>query len=404
MKKFKLFIAILAIMSANVAISQWNSNGNNIFNTNTGNVGIGNNSPSNLLHVQKNMTEPMITVQNLGGFGGATYSMIDDASGANWKFKATLSGGFKIRDHANSLDVFVIEPNSAANVLYIKSGGSIGVGTATPSTSAIVEINSSSKGFLLPRMTKSQRDAIQSPQEGLLIFNLTTGCFDYYLGGSWKSFCGATEPSFQCGMKITDSRDGKIYNTVQIGTQCWMAENLNIGTRVNGSENQLNNDIFEKYCYDDDETNCDEFGGMYQWNEAMQYTTQEGSQGICPIGWHVPADQDWCVLTTFIDETVNCGATGFSGTDAGLKMKATTSWISNGNGTNLSGFTALAGGYRDEYGNFEIIGINASFFTSTEYSSTIIFTRGLVNNNDAIARNYGADSKISGQYVRCVMD
>jgi hypothetical protein len=63
--------------------AQWNASGNNIYNTNTGNVGIGNSSPTTLLHVQKNMTEPTITVQNLGGSGGATYTMIDNASGAN---------------------------------------------------------------------------------------------------------------------------------------------------------------------------------------------------------------------------------------------------------------------------------------------------------------------------------
>ena len=115
MKKISLLIIILAFSGMNGAIGQWSTSGNNIYNTNTGNVGIGNSAPSTLLHVAKNMTEPTITVQNLGGIGGATYTMMDNVSGANWKFKATNSGGFKIRDHANSLDVFVIEPNSIAN-------------------------------------------------------------------------------------------------------------------------------------------------------------------------------------------------------------------------------------------------------------------------------------------------
>lgn len=94
MKKLTFFFVILAFFGLNEATAQWNVNGSNIYNTNSGNVGIGNNSPTTLLHVQKNMIEPMITVQNLGGTGGATYTMFDDASGANWKFKATLSGGF----------------------------------------------------------------------------------------------------------------------------------------------------------------------------------------------------------------------------------------------------------------------------------------------------------------------
>jgi hypothetical protein len=66
---------------------------------------------------------------------------------------------------------------------------------------------------------------------------------------------------------------GQIYNTVAIGYQCWLKENLNIGTRINGSQNQTDNGIIEKYCYDDNESNCDEYGGLYQWDEMMQYTT-----------------------------------------------------------------------------------------------------------------------------------
>ncbi len=97
-----------------------------------GNVGIGNNAPGTLLYVAKNMGEPTITIRNLGGGGGATYSMVDDLSGADWKFKATTYGGFKIRDHANLMDVLVIEPNSAANAIYIKGGGNVGIGTGTP--------------------------------------------------------------------------------------------------------------------------------------------------------------------------------------------------------------------------------------------------------------------------------
>ena len=100
----------------------------------SGNVGIGNNAPGTLLYVAKNMGEPTITIRNLGGGGGATYSMVDDFSGANWKFKATTYGGFKIRDQANALDVITIEANSAANALYFLTGGNIGMGTTTPST------------------------------------------------------------------------------------------------------------------------------------------------------------------------------------------------------------------------------------------------------------------------------
>ncbi len=141
MKTLKLLLVlsmVLVYSVLNEVAAQWNYNGTSIYNTNSGNVGIGNDSPNSLLYVAKNMGEPAITVRNMGGGGGATYSMIDDISGANWKFKATSTGGFKIRDQANALDVMIIEPNSAANVLYINAAGNIGIGEANPATKLAV--------------------------------------------------------------------------------------------------------------------------------------------------------------------------------------------------------------------------------------------------------------------------
>ena len=100
---------------------------------------------------------------------------------------------------------------------------------------------------------------------------------------------------------------GQTYQIVQIGSQTWFAENLNIGTRINGNNNQIENGIIEKFCYDNLESNCNIYGGLYQWNEAMQYVTTERHQGICPNGWHVPSDNDWTVLTDYI--IANIGAT-----------------------------------------------------------------------------------------------
>jgi hypothetical protein len=135
MKTVKITLSIvvlLAFFGFNETFGQWAADGANIHNTNAGNVGIGGFPAITLLHVQKNMTEPNIRVQNLGGSGGATFQMIDNASGADWKFKATLSGGFKIRDNANGLDVIQVEPNSAANALFINAAGYVGIGTNNP--------------------------------------------------------------------------------------------------------------------------------------------------------------------------------------------------------------------------------------------------------------------------------
>ncbi|HNS47171.1 MAG TPA: hypothetical protein PKH94_08030, partial [Bacteroidales bacterium] len=116
-----------------------------------------------------------------------TYAMVDDLSGADWKFKATMYGGFKIRDHANSLDVIVIEPNSAANVINIRTGGNVGVGTATPHSSAKLEVNSGNAGFLPPRLTTSERNNIPGPAAGLVIYNVDEQCLNVYNGTAWLS-------------------------------------------------------------------------------------------------------------------------------------------------------------------------------------------------------------------------
>lgn len=180
--RFIIIISGLVILAySNKVICQWDFNGNHIYNTNTANISIGSDSPLTLLHFQKNMTEPTITVQNLGTNGGATYSMIDNASGAYWKFKATNVGGFKIRDNANLLDVVVIEPSSFAYALCIKTTNNIGIGTSTPDISAIVDLNSTSKGLLLPRMTQEEFIAIPGPADGLILFNTPDNKFYVYI-------------------------------------------------------------------------------------------------------------------------------------------------------------------------------------------------------------------------------
>src|ERR1035437_6043772 len=74
---------------------------------------------------------------------------------------------------------------------------------------------------------------------------------------------------------------GKTYHTVLIINQCWLKENLDIGTRIDGSVEQTNNNTIEKYCINDDLAYCTTYGGLYQWNEAMQYVNTPGIQGIC---------------------------------------------------------------------------------------------------------------------------
>jgi uncharacterized protein (TIGR02145 family) len=122
-----------------------------------------------------------------------------------------------------------------------------------------------------------------------------------------KNIIVQVAPVFTCGNNLNDIRDNKVYSTVQIGTQCWMQKNLNYGTSLLGAIEQTDNCINEKYCYSDNTANCTLYGGLYQWDELMAYTTSPGAQGLCPPGWHVPTQSDWNTLFTFYQEQALAG-------------------------------------------------------------------------------------------------
>jgi uncharacterized protein (TIGR02145 family) len=215
-----------------------------------------------------------------------------------------------------------------------------------------------------------------------------------------------TLSSFNCGTRLLDSRDGKTYLTVQIGNQCWFAENLNVGIRIDGTNDQLNNAIIEKYCYDNSESNCNLLGGLYQWDEMMQYSITEMTQGICPVGWHIPSDYEWKVMemTLGMDPTV-ANAAGWRGTVEGGKLKAagTQYWDSPNTGaTNSSQFTALPSGDRTSTGTFESLGYFTDFWTSTFIIDTQCWYRYLDADHSQIYRIDG--NRKFGTPVRCVKD
>lgn len=208
---------------------------------------------------------------------------------------------------------------------------------------------------------------------------------------------------FECDYSLFDLRDGQAYNTVQIGSQCWMAENLNIGIMLDNSVGQTDNATIEKYCYNGISVNCDLYGGLYQWNEMMQYFTVEGNQGICPEGWHVPTDDEWCTLENEADAgTIECSTVGLRGTDAGgnLKEAGTSHWYSPNTGaTDSRSFTSLPGGGCNASGNSFSAGADANFWSSTGSGSNG-WIRQLAHDHAQIDRY--ATSKEYGLSIRCV--
>jgi len=202
---------------------------------------------------------------------------------------------------------------------------------------------------------------------------------DYKAGKKIAVSGDILEPIDLCGQDFKDERDNKYYSTVRIGDQCWMAENLNIGTKLYFDYYEFNtstdNSIIEKYCYNSLESNCDTYGGMYQWNEAMNYITTEGAQGICPDGWHIPSLDDWTTLTTYIGSSYKCDESPYyiakafaSNYDWTLSEEFSCIVGNNLSTNNYSGFNALPTGVirsLDIGGESVYIKESAGFWSST---------------------------------------
>ncbi len=199
----------------------------------------------------------------------------------------------------------------------------------------------------------------------------------------------------------TITYDFQIYNTVLIGTQCWLKENLNAGVKVSGS--QTNNGVIEKYCYDNDETYCDEYGGLYKWNEMMQYTTAPAAQGICPDGWHIPTEFEWQDLEFYLGMApCQIEWPGWRGVNEGWKLKSTFGWNNNGNGIDSVGFRGLPAGHRPPDGLFADLTIYACWWSSTEKPVNDAYCRLLKDEFIKINRKFLPMTW--GISVRCLKD
>jgi len=183
---------------------------------------------------------------------------------------------------------------------------------------------------------------------------------------------------------------GKIYNTVRIGDQCWLKENLDVGTMIQGDLNQTNNGTIEKYCYSNDPNNCNILGGLYQWDEMMQYSTTPGVQGICPPGWHVPTLAEFQTLSSAV------GGDGNS-------LKAVGQGTGSGAGTNTSGFSALlAGDCWPPDSIFQLLGMYGFYWSSTEVNTTNVHNMFLSFDHTGI--NFHNEHKSWGFSIRCLKD
>jgi uncharacterized protein (TIGR02145 family) len=286
------------------------------------------------------------------------------------------------------------------------NGQNVGIGanTFTPDNSALLELQSTNSGLLLPRMTTAQRDAISNPAQSLLIFNTTSECFETYINNRWRQIW--------CNCGTTVIYNGVIYNTIQIGDQCWMKENLRT-TKYNNSDSIPNVTDASAWtsttsgaycCYSNNTSNCTTYGALYNW-----YAVNTGK--LCPSGWHVPSDAEWTTLTDYLSANSTYWCESNSSYIA-KSLASTTSWNSStttcavGNdlsANNSTGFSALPGGYRYySGGSFGTLGNYGYWWSSTENDGSHAWYRNLTYGNANVSRNNY--NKRGGFSVRCLRD
>lgn len=207
---------------------------------------------------------------------------------------------------------------------------------------------------------------------------------------------------------LTDLRDGQTYRIVAIGSQVWMAENLNY-------------EVEHSFCYDDFENNCTKYGRLYVWSASVGKTEDEcgcgnkcsllsgNIQGVCPSGWHLPSRAEWDTLVTAVGGEVL----------AGKNLKTSSRWGPNGNGTDSFGFSALPAGYwgmeivgrgnsvlhfEPGYAQpyYDSMGDYTAFWSSTEFDESLAYSINLTTDYDDV-KLYPMP-KYLGYSIRCVKD
>jgi uncharacterized protein (TIGR02145 family) len=187
---------------------------------------------------------------------------------------------------------------------------------------------------------------------------------------------------FVCGGKMKDVRTNKDYQTIKIGSQCWMAENLNYGSDIVSTQYQFDNCIPEKYCYGNNPVNCTNYGGLYQWDELMAYNAAPGLQGLCPPGWHVPTEGEWTLLFS------NYVNNGF----AGSPLKA----------SGYSGFNALIAGVNFFNQDFTFNNFAGMYWSGNSDGPFKAWAHGMNYYDPSVS--FYPSSRSNAFFVRCIMN
>jgi uncharacterized protein (TIGR02145 family) len=310
---------------------------------------------------------------------------------------------FRFTPGSGNLYFFTARWQGQSSTIKILHSGLISGGTST-----LAHIGSEDTSPQLKAMKDIQSFSF-TPGDELLYIGyadvLQSGMLDAPEESQTCTFQFAT--NIPCPGTPTVEYEGQLYNTIQIFSQCWLKENLNVGTIIDGTIEQSNNATIEKYCYNNEPDSCTKYGGLYQWDEMMQYTSQQGTQGICPPGWHLPKDEEWKVLEGSVDSLYGIGHNfwneyGYRGTDVGKNLKTTSGWTDNGNGTDRFGFSCLPAGIRFADGDFRFIESFGFYWSSTAGSNDNLWYRIFDSRYPTVDRIESMGE--GGLSVRCLRD
>jgi uncharacterized protein (TIGR02145 family) len=247
---------------------------------------------------------------------------------------------------------------------------------------------------------------------GTLTYNISgtpsssgTATFAINIGGkscNLNRIVGASiqEPTPTNGQNIIDN-EGNSYKTVVIGTQTWMAQNLNVSKYNDGTaipniidDNQWHNSSEGAYChYNNDTPMSSIYGKLYNWH--VTNPTVNGNKNVCPTGWHVPSDPEWIILSDYLG--------GLSVAGGKMKQEGTTIWYNpNVDASNSSLFTALPAGVRDNTGGYYYITSSTHWWSSTTKGDNEAYYRSISSGTGDLTRTYY--SKNNGHSIRCIKD
>jgi len=328
-----------------------------------------------------------------------------------------------VTDHVVGMRLSILQGSSTGTPVYVETQTptsnanglvTIEIGGGTPVTGTFVAIDWSTGTYFIKTETDPNGGTSYSITGTSKLLSVP-----YSLYAERASYSDVSQSQIDLlkasltGEGFVKDLDNNIYNTVKIGSQVWMAENLKttkyqngdiIGTTIPATLD-ITSETSPKYqwAYNGDERNVATYGRLYSWYAATD------SRNVCPTGWHLPTDPE---LTTLTDYLINNGY-GYegSGSDIGKSVSSQFGWAayniagSVGNdllSNNKSGFSGLPSGVKGTNGAFSVLGRYANWWSATEYSATTAWFRLLIHMQNEVIE--GSGSKQSGLAVRCLRD